>query len=175
MIVRVRRVVHLSAQTARDEMAELFRSGPGLDPCRFPPQGFQKGRVLVLCYLADEADDEARAIANTPPPFDFGGHKQVSILEASGDLTTFSDFAWVYWATQPRVKWLIERVLAPDTRDPGEPRSLAMFLLLLFSMLLLFVSIVVLVLCVVFLIASVAAVFLAIAVVAVALLLTAAA
>ncbi len=122
-IVRVRRVPHVDAATIRADQAELRADAPALVPDAKAPLGRRNYRAEVLCYLADTADDEARAIAAAPPPYDMTAHLAVGILEASGQQSRHTGSGPVLWATRPKVNYLVSRVLAPASPDPGEPRS----------------------------------------------------
>lgn len=122
-IVRVRRVEHIDAATIRADQAALREDAPPLDPPARAPLGRMNMRAELLCYLADTADDDARVIAQAPPPYDFKAHRQTGILEASGQRFHLTSSGMVLWATRPKVNWLISRVLDPASADPGEPRS----------------------------------------------------
>lgn len=122
-LVRVRRVEHLDAETVRADQAALRADAPGLVPPAKAPLGRRNFRAELLCYLADTADDAARAIALAPPPYDLSAQRQVGILEASAQTSRDTRTGMVMWATRPKVNWLIGRVLDPSSPDPGEPRS----------------------------------------------------
>jgi hypothetical protein len=123
VILRVRRLPHIDAATIRTDQAALRADAPALVPEAKAPLGRRNYRAEILCYLTDTADDDARAIAVAPPPYDMNAHVAVGILEASGQQSRHTGSGPVLWATRPKVNYLVGRVLDPTSQDTGEPRS----------------------------------------------------
>lgn len=122
-VVRVRRVGHLTADQLRSDQAALRTDAANLDPEQFQSPGLGKYQSLVLFYLADSADAEARSRASGPPIVDFSNIQAAAILEATGEQSWCSRVYLVGAAQQPGLHWIIRRVLSPGTDDSSEPVS----------------------------------------------------
>ncbi len=122
LLVRVRRVQRVTVQLMRADRDWLNQHAGDLDPSALP-RGFQKGRAVVVIYLADEADDEARALAAQAPTLEFASFQMAAILEASGQESWYSStrlWGAVYY---PKFQHAIRRMLDPVSPAGNEPIS----------------------------------------------------
>lgn len=131
LLVRVRRVQWVTAQLMHADRKWLNQHAGELDPSALP-RGFQKGRAVVVIYLADDADEDARQLAAKPPSMEFASFQMAAILEGSGRQTWYSStriWGAVYY---PKFRHAIQRMIDPAAPSAGEPVSaLGVVLLLL--------------------------------------------
>ncbi len=130
LLVRVRRVGRVTGQLMQADRKWLNQHAGELDPSALP-RGFQKGRAVLVIYLADDADEDARQLAARPPSMEFASFQMAAILESSGRQTWYSStrlWGAVYY---PKFRHAIQRMIDPAAPATGEPVSALGVVLLL--------------------------------------------
>jgi hypothetical protein len=122
-VVWVKRVRTLTAHDMEVDRQWLAANASNLDPSTLPV-GFQKGRSSVVVYLADQASDDARARAASSPPIEFGSVSLAGILEGAGHRHCFMGTPMWGAVFYGKLKFLVQKMIAPAEGPPKEPVSL---------------------------------------------------
>jgi hypothetical protein len=131
-VVFVRKVAELTPATIEGDREGLQERASKLDPSLLP-RGFQKGTSVVVAYLADRVTPEARAICETKPKVRFAYFYLPAARDgATGVLHFLRDtpmWGAIYFS---KLRFLIQRMLAPGDGGGGWPLSVGGAVLTIF-------------------------------------------
>ncbi|MBI5532676.1 MAG: hypothetical protein HY898_08185 [Deltaproteobacteria bacterium] len=134
-IAVVRRVPGLTADMIRSDRKQFQRRARKLDP-NFLPRGMQKGRALILAYVADHATAEARALCDEPTFPRFAAIFVPAVLDLKAQHAHYYRGIRIWGGIyQSKLCFLVGRILEPDLTAHTWPISLGgAFLTLLLTL-----------------------------------------
>jgi hypothetical protein len=124
-VVFVRRTPNLTVADIEADRTRLQDQAKQIDPSALP-RGFQKGVVVLTCYLADHVDPAARELCEQSPKVRFAFFYLPAVLDQSSGRAHYIRSTPMWGALfYGKFRHIIGRLLEPARTSGGEPVSVA--------------------------------------------------